>query len=164
MPILNPHSLEFFSKSSDQTKRLGSRLGVFLSTGDVICLSGELGSGKTTFVQGLVKGWGSLDMATSPTYVIVNQYSRPDGRILNHMDAYRLSGAIDAINLDMDQLISSGALVVEWPELIRSALPQNHLWIDLAWIEEFQRRMVFNAKGKHYQDLLEDFRKKSFGG
>ncbi|OJX46227.1 MAG: tRNA (adenosine(37)-N6)-threonylcarbamoyltransferase complex ATPase subunit type 1 TsaE [Chloroflexi bacterium 44-23] len=164
MPILNPHSLEFFSKSADQTKRLGSRLGTCLSVGDVICLSGDLGTGKTTFVQGLNQGWGSLDQATSPTFVIINQYRRPDGRILHHMDAYRLSGAIDAINLDMEQIISSGALIIEWPELIRSALPQNHLWIDLFLVDQFQRRMVFNPRGAYYRDLLHEFRKKTFGG
>lgn len=164
MPILNPNSLEFFSKSSDQTKRLGSRLGAVLSVNDMVCLSGDLGSGKTTFVQGLIRGWGSLDQATSPTYVIVNQYGRPDGQILHHMDAYRLSGAIDAINLDMDQIISTGPVVVEWPELIRSALPPNHLWIDLYWVDDFQRRMVFSAIGAYYQDLLQEFRIRAFGG
>jgi len=164
MPILDPNSIEFFSKSSDQTKRLGSRLGTSLSIGDVICLSGDLGSGKTTFVQGLANGWGSLDLVTSPTFVIINQYRKAGGGILHHMDAYRLSGAIDAIDLDMDQIISTGALVLEWPELIRSALPQNHLWIDMTWVGEFQRRIVFTAKGIHYKEILNEFRKKTFGG
>ncbi len=164
MPILDPNSIEFFSKSSDQTKRLGTRLGAFLNKGDIVCLSGDLGTGKTTFVQGLAKGWGSLDLVTSPTFVIINQYRKPDGEILHHMDAYRLSGAIDAINLDMDQIITTGALVLEWPELIQSALPQSHLWIDLKWVDDFQRRMVFTGKGIHYQQLLKEFRIKSFGG
>lgn len=164
MPILNPNSLEFFSKSADQTKRLGSRLGAVLTVSDMVCLSGDLGSGKTTFVQGLIRGWGSLDQATSPTYVIVNQYRRPDGQILHHMDAYRLSGSIDAINLDLEQIISTGPVVVEWPELIRSALPSQHLWIDLVWVEEFQRRMVFTARGEHYQEILKQFRVRAFGG
>ncbi|MHB8134147.1 MAG: tRNA (adenosine(37)-N6)-threonylcarbamoyltransferase complex ATPase subunit type 1 TsaE [Anaerolineaceae bacterium] len=164
MPILDPNSVEFFSKSSDQTKRLGSRLGSSLNIGDVICLSGNLGSGKTTFVQGMANGWGSLDLVTSPTFVIINQYRKADGGILHHMDAYRLSGAIDAIDLDMDQIISTGALVIEWPELIRSALPQNYLWIDLTWVDEFQRRIVFTAKGIHYKEILNEFRKKTFGG
>lgn len=164
MPILDPNSIEFFSKSSDQTKRLGSRLGAFLNISDIICLSGDLGTGKTTFIQGLAKGWGSLDLVTSPTFVIINQYRKPDGAILHHMDAYRLSGAVDAINLDIDQLITTGALVIEWPELIQSALPSHHLWIDMTWVDEFQRRMVFTAKGIHYQQLLKEFRIRSFGG
>jgi tRNA threonylcarbamoyladenosine biosynthesis protein TsaE len=164
MPILDPNSIEFFSKSADQTKRLGARLGAFLTIGDIVCLSGDLGSGKTTFVQGLTRGWGSLDLVTSPTFVIVNQYSRPDGCILHHMDAYRLTGAIDAIDLDMDQIISTGPVVLEWPELIRSALPQNNLWINLTWVDESQRRMVFTANGTRNRELLNEFRRKAFGG
>ena len=59
MPILEPHSLEFISRNADQTRRVGIRLGTQLSSGDVVCLSGDLGSGKTTLVQGLAVGWGS---------------------------------------------------------------------------------------------------------
>ncbi len=164
MPILDPHSLEFFSKSADQTKRLGARLGSFLNIGDVICLSGDLGSGKTTFVQGMARGWGSLDNVTSPTFVIVNQYRRPDNSILFHMDAYRLSGAEDAFNLDIDQFFTEGSLVIEWPRQIQGALPDQYLWVDMVWVDDFQRRMVFKPKGQYYKALLNDFRQKSFGG
>ena len=67
MPILEPNAFEFISRSPDQTKRLGIRLGSFLQAGDVVCLSGELGAGKTTLVQGIAEGWGSPDAVTSPT-------------------------------------------------------------------------------------------------
>ena len=164
MPILDPHSLEFFSKSADQTKRLGARLGTLLNTGDVICLSGDLGSGKTTFVQGLARGWGSLDVVTSPTFVIVNQYRKPDLSVLYHMDAYRLSGAEDAFNLDIDHFFSSGPLVIEWPNQIKGALPDSYLWVELVWVDEFQRRMVFKPFGTRYKELLNEFRQKTFGG
>jgi tRNA threonylcarbamoyladenosine biosynthesis protein TsaE len=164
MPILDPFSLEFFSKSSDQTRRLGSRLGSSLETGDVICLSGDLGSGKTTFTQGIAKGWGSLDAVTSPTFVIVNQYRKPEGTILQHMDAYRLEGAEDAFDLDLDFMLQNGALVIEWPEKIKAAIPQDYLWIDLTWVDEFQRRIVFSPKGERYKALLTSFRQKAFGG
>lgn len=164
MPILDQHSLEFFSKSAEQTKRLGTRLGSLLKVGDVVCLSGDLGAGKTTFVQGIARGWGSLDMVTSPTFVIVNQYRRPEGAILHHMDAYRLMGAEDAYNLDMEEMYHSGALVMEWPEQIKEALPETYLWVNLIWIDENQRRMVFLPKGEQYQKLLSSFRQKTFGG
>ncbi|PKO14191.1 MAG: tRNA (adenosine(37)-N6)-threonylcarbamoyltransferase complex ATPase subunit type 1 TsaE [Chloroflexi bacterium HGW-Chloroflexi-10] len=164
MPILNSNSLEFFSKSADQTKRLGLRLGALLKVGDVVCLSGDLGAGKTTFVQGLARGWGSLDVVTSPTFVIVNQYRKPEGCILHHMDAYRLAGAEDAFNLDIDLMFSSGALVIEWPEQIQKALPENYLWMELSWIDELQRRIVFMPKGERYIDLVGLFRQNAFGG
>lgn len=164
MPILDQHSVEFFSKSTEQTRRLGTRLGALLNPGDVICLSGDLGTGKTTFVQGIAKGWGSLDVVTSPTFVIVNQYRRPEGTILHHMDAYRLQGAEDAFNLDMEEMFATGALVLEWPEQIKEALPKTYLWINLVWVDENQRRMVFIPKGSYYQNLLSTYRHKTFGG
>ena len=65
MPILDDQSLEFISHSTDQTRRLGMRLGALMNPGDIICLIGELGAGKTTLVQGLSSGWGSLDLLTA---------------------------------------------------------------------------------------------------
>ncbi len=164
MPILDPFSLEFFSRSSDQTKRLGNRLGATLVPGDIVCLSGDLGSGKTTFTQGIAKGWGSLDQVTSPTFVIVNQYQKPEGTILYHMDAYRLENSEDAFSLDIENMISNGALIIEWPERIKAAIPSEHLWIDLSWVDEFQRRMVFTPIGEKYRTILSGFRQKAFGG
>ncbi|MDX9851297.1 MAG: tRNA (adenosine(37)-N6)-threonylcarbamoyltransferase complex ATPase subunit type 1 TsaE [Anaerolineaceae bacterium] len=164
MPILDPHSLEFFSKSSEQTRRLGTRLGSGLMIGDVICLAGDLGSGKTTFTQGISKGWGSLNHVTSPTFVLVNQYKKPEGTILYHMDAYRLENAEEAFSLDIDEMVQSGALVIEWPDRIKAALPGEYLWIDLSWVDEFQRRMVFTPMGDRYRSLLTAFRQKAFGG
>ena len=164
MPILDPFSLEFFSRSSEQTRRLGTRLGSSLIVGDVICLAGDLGSGKTTFTQGISKGWGSLDLVTSPTFVIVNQYKKPEGTLLFHLDAYRLENAEDAFSLDIEEMFQSGALVIEWPDRIKEALPVEYLWIDLSWVDEFQRRMVFIPVGDRYRSLLTAFRQKAFGG
>lgn len=164
MPILDPFTLEFFSKSTDQTRRLGTRLGSSLQSGDVICLSGDLGSGKTTFTQGIGKGWGSLNIVTSPTFVIVNQYEKPEGSVLYHIDAYRLENAEDAFNIDIENMYSSGTMVIEWPERIKEALPESYLWIDLTWVDEFQRRLVFTPIGDRYRSLLTAFRQKAFGG
>src|SRR5512135_3538255 len=104
MPILNARTLEFFSRSPDQTRRLGVRLGALLQPGDLICLSGDLGAGKTTLVQGVAQGWGSLDTVSSPTFVLVNEYRRPDGAFLFHLDAYRLESEPEAAELDIDGL------------------------------------------------------------
>jgi len=75
MPILPPHAFEVFSHSPEQTRRVGIRLGSLLQVGDIVCLEGDLGSGKTTLVQGITQGWGSPSKVTSPTYVIVNEYA-----------------------------------------------------------------------------------------
>src|SRR5215207_2830991 len=110
MPILDTHSLEFFSKSPEQTRRIGMRLGAVLKKGDVVCLQGELGAGKTTFVQGVAQGWGSLDSVSSPTFILVNMYRRADQSQLFHMDAYRLESTPEAEELDLDSMLAQGAL------------------------------------------------------
>lgn len=164
MPILDPHTLEFVSRSPEQTRRLGARLGGLLQLGDLVCLSGDLGSGKTTLVQGIAQGWGTLDTVTSPTFVLVNEYRRPDGNTLFHLDAYRLSGRFDAEDLDLDRMLDLGSMVVEWSEKIKPILPVDYLWIDLRWVAEEQRGMTFNHCGERHAKLLADFRKKVFGG
>jgi tRNA threonylcarbamoyladenosine biosynthesis protein TsaE len=164
MPILNSFTVEFFSRSAEQTRRLGMRLGSLLKPGQVLCLSGDLGAGKTTLVQGLAQGWGSADAVSSPTFVLVNDYRRPDGKTLHHMDAYRLRDALDAEDLDLDIMIEEGALVVEWPERIKSALPDQHLWVSLRWLTDEQRGMVFTPYGKAYEEMMDEFRRQIFGG
>jgi len=163
MPILASDSVEFISRSPAQTRRAGMRLGALVRPGDVICLAGDLGSGKSTLVQGICAGWGSLDQATSPTFVLVNVYRRLDGMRLFHLDGYRLSDALEAEDLDIEALISQGPLVVEWADRIQAALPQEHLWIALAWIDEEQRDLMISANGSRYQNLLAEFRKRVYG-
>jgi tRNA threonylcarbamoyladenosine biosynthesis protein TsaE len=164
MPILDARTLEFFSRSPEQTRRLGSRLGALLLPGDVICLSGDLGSGKTTFVQGLAQGWGALDPVSSPTFVLVNMYRRADGRRMYHLDAYRLESALEAEDLDLDLMLEDGPLVVEWPERIQPVLPANRLWISMRYIADEQRGMVFTGQGERFDEMLAGFRKRVFGG
>lgn len=163
-PILDPNILEFFSRSPEQTRRVGMRLGTLLRRGSVLCLSGDLGSGKTTMVQGIARGWGSPDNVTSPTFILVNQYRRPDGNRMYHLDAYRLAGAMEAEDLDLDLMLEEGCLVIEWPEKIQDVLPGNTLWVNLAWLSEETRHMVFQPAGKVYKDMVEDLRQQAFGG
>jgi tRNA threonylcarbamoyladenosine biosynthesis protein TsaE len=164
MPILDARTLEFFSRSPEQTRRLGARLGGLMEPGDLVCLAGDLGSGKTTLVQGIAQGWGSLDTVTSPTFVLVNEYRRPNGSRLFHLDAYRLENWLQGEDLDIDRMVASGPLVVEWPERIQQALPAEHLWVSLRWIDQEQRAMTILSHGTRYETLLADFRKRVFGG
>lgn len=164
MPILDPRSFEFFSRGPEQTRRLGIRLGALLRPGDLVCLSGDLGAGKTTLVQGMAQGFGSLDAVSSPTFVICNQYRRPNGAVLSHLDAYRLQNAYEGEDLDLYLMLERGALVVEWPERIEAALPVDRLWVKLRYMAEEQRGMQFNAHGKRYDALLGAFRRQVLGG
>ena len=163
MPILDPNSLEFISRSAEQTRRVGMRLGAYLQPGDLIALEGDLGAGKTTFVQGIANGWGSLDQVSSPTFVLVNVYRRPDGQRLYHLDAYRLENAAEAWDLDLENMLANGPMVVEWANRIQKALPDENLWIRMRYIEESQRDLVFTANGGRYQKMLHTLQEKVFG-
>jgi tRNA threonylcarbamoyladenosine biosynthesis protein TsaE len=156
--------MDFFSRSPDQTRRIGMRLGAALQAGDVICLQGDLGAGKTTFVQGIARGWGSLDLVSSPTFIIVNMYRRPDEALLFHMDAYRLDSTPEAEELDLDSMLSQGPLLIEWPERVDGLVPAEHLWVYLEHIDEQGREMKFHAIGRRYDDLLEVIRHAAYGG
>jgi tRNA threonylcarbamoyladenosine biosynthesis protein TsaE len=164
MPILDAHTLEFFSRSPEQTRRVGMRLGGHLQAGDVVCLQGDLGAGKTTFVQGLAQGWGSLDSASSPTFILVNMYRRADASQLYHLDAYRIDSIPEAEELDMESMLSQGPLVIEWPERIGELVPSERLWVTFDYMGDEHRQMVFKAGGKHYDNMLDEIRKTMFGG
>ena len=156
--------MDFFSRSPEQTRRVGSRLGGALQAGDVICLQGELGAGKTTFVQGIAQGWGSLDSVSSPTFILVNMYRRADQGQLFHMDAYRLESTPEAEELDLDSMLAQGALLIEWPERMNGLIPTERLWVNLEHIDEEEREMKFKATGRRYDELLEVIRHGTFGG
>lgn len=164
MPILDAHTLDFFSRSPEQTRRVGIRLGKALRCGDVICLQGDLGAGKTTFVQGIAKGWGSLDEVSSPTFILVNLYRRADGAQLHHMDAYRLDSVPEAEELDLDSMLEQGPLLIEWAERVRDLLPGERIWVEMEYLTEEHRQMRFKSRGRRYDALLDELRQSLFGG
>ena len=164
MPILDSHTMDFFSRSPEQTRRIGMRLGGVLQAGDLICLQGDLGAGKTTFVQGIARGWGSLDSVSSPTFILVNVYRRNDQSQLFHMDAYRLDSTPEAEELDLDSMLAEGALIIEWPERMAGLIPAERLWVNLEHVDDEEREMKFNAHGKRYDELLEVIRHAMVGG
>jgi tRNA threonylcarbamoyladenosine biosynthesis protein TsaE len=140
------------------------RLGALVKSGHTICLTGDLGSGKTTLVQGMAQGWGSTDLATSPSFVLINEYHRPDGEILFHLDAYRLKNTAEGEELDIDGMLSRGTMVVEWPENIRKALPEHMLSIGMRWMADEHRGLVLTASGDEYRSLLDGIRQQIYGG
>jgi tRNA threonylcarbamoyladenosine biosynthesis protein TsaE len=165
MPILQEGSLDFLSHSSQQTVRLGVRLGELIGPGYVICMTGDLGTGKTTLAQGIARGWGSLDQVTSPTFLLINEYRRADGSRLYHFDAFRLSGIDEAVNIGLLEILDNGnPLLIEWPERVAEILPNDRLWISLRWVDESRRGLHFDAYGPVYERLLRNYRKVVFGG
>lgn len=164
MPILDSHTLEFFSRSPEQTRRIGMRLGSALKPGDMICLQGDLGAGKTTFVQGVAQGWGSLDSVSSPTFILVNIYRRADAGRLFHLDAYRVDSVPEAEELDLDTMLAEGPLLVEWAERLETLIPAERIWIKLTHVAEEQRQMLFKAHGTRYDALLDELQHAIVGG
>ncbi len=163
MSILDEHSLDFISRSPEQTRRIGIRLGGLLKCGDLICLQGELGAGKTTLVQGIAQGWGALDPVSSPTFVLVNVYrGAGDGQFF-HMDAYRIESAHEAEELDLATLLSEGLLLIEWADRVKDILPGGHLWVELEYVGEEHRQMKFAARGKRYDEIVAKLRHSMFG-
>lgn len=163
MPILRDGAFELFSNSPEQTRRLGMQLGSLLQAGDLICMEGDLGAGKTTLVQGIAAGWGSTSTVTSPTFVLVNVYRRPDGARLAHLDAYRLDNAKDADALDIDLLLEQGPVMVEWAQKIEEALPRERLWLKFFWIDEGRRRLEIAPHGERYQPIAAALQETVFG-
>jgi tRNA threonylcarbamoyladenosine biosynthesis protein TsaE len=142
--------------SPEETEALGERLGKQLRSGDVVCLAGDLGAGKTCLTRGLAHGWGAQERATSPTFILVNEYHRAaDSQRFFHMDCYRLSGAAEAQTVALDDLLDApGVLIIEWPERIAPALPPDRLWVDILDRGDTVRELVFHAGGKRARRLL----------
>lgn len=165
MPILKAGELDLISHSPEQTQRLGARLGALLRPGGVICLSGDMGAGKTMFSSGFGVGWGAIEPLVSPTYTIVHQHNRAtDDSILCHLDCYRLSGPDDADSIAFDDLLDSGAaMLIEWPEKIEALLPEERLWIRLRTVDATHRTLNFQPTGAYYTALVEQFRQKVIG-
>jgi tRNA threonylcarbamoyladenosine biosynthesis protein TsaE len=139
------------SGAPEQTRAIAERLGALLRAGDVLLLSGELGAGKTTFVQGLARGLGFEGAVSSKSFVLLGEYQ---GRVkLYHADLYRLDGPEQVQDLALDEISMDGVLVVEWPERARRVLPREHLWIEFKVAGETERELCFEARGARAEEL-----------
>lgn len=149
-------ALELQTHSPEETERLGERIGALLRPGDVLCLSGDLGAGKTCLTRGLARGWGSSQQPTSPTFTLVNEYRRAtDAQRFYHMDCYRLSGAVEARTTALDDILDApGVLVIEWPERIAAALPDERLWIEIRDLGDSERAFRLVAAGERAAAIL----------
>lgn len=150
--------LELLSHSSLDTERLGERLGRLTERGDVIAVSGDLGSGKTVLARGVAGGLGiDPGEVTSPTFIILREHG--GGRLpLFHLDLYRLSGS-DLASTGWEEAVQGdGVTVIEWPERAVGALPRDRLEIHLEHVAETRRRLRVAAGGPRSRGLLEGLR------
>lgn len=165
MPILKEGQLDIISHSAEQTQRLGARLGALLQPGDVICLSGDMGAGKTVFAAGIGQGWGARTALTSPTFNLVHDHTRAaDSQHLYHLDCYRLERPSDAESIGLEDILSGrGPVIIEWPEQIERLLPRQRLWIELRVVEATRRSFLLVGEGARYDALITKFREVAFG-
>jgi tRNA threonylcarbamoyladenosine biosynthesis protein TsaE len=136
-----------------------------LHGGEVICLEGSLGAGKTCFAQGLGRGWGATDDLTSPTFTLIHELHRAaDKAHLYHVDLYRIEKEAEAWMLGLTDLMDSTAsVVIEWPERAPSLLPPERLWIKLETLDDTRRRLTFRATEQTHLNLLNILKKSAFG-
>ncbi|HSJ54153.1 MAG TPA: tRNA (adenosine(37)-N6)-threonylcarbamoyltransferase complex ATPase subunit type 1 TsaE [Anaerolineae bacterium] len=163
---MNQDTLDLISHSAAQTRRFGARLGMLLRPGDVVCLEGDLGTGKTCLVQGVGLGLGVVESVTSPTFTLVAEYRPPSpAPALYHVDVYRLDNAPQealAFGLD-DYLGGDGVCIIEWADRVESLLPPERLWLTFRHLGESKRGILLHASGERYRALLHEFRQSAFG-
>lgn len=143
---------KYTSRCEEDTLELAENLESEKFPGMVICLDGELGSGKTVFVKGFAKSLGITENITSPTFNIVKEYETGE-MPLNHMDVYRLEDTDETIGFN-DYFKSDDITIIEWSELIKDQLPEERLDIKFKVIDENTRVLVLKPHGQKYEDVV----------
>lgn len=137
--------MEIITQSARETQTLGERFATDLKPGEILALYGELGSGKTTFIQGLAKGLGIKDRVISPTFVFLRQYPVNQDLIkrFNHIDLYRINQAKEAKGLGLEEIFTDeeGITVIEWADRIEKLLPQKRINLYFEYLEENKRKI-----------------------
>ncbi|MTI60507.1 MAG: tRNA (adenosine(37)-N6)-threonylcarbamoyltransferase complex ATPase subunit type 1 TsaE [Firmicutes bacterium] len=149
---------QFRSKTAKETFFLGEITGHLIEKEQVILLSGDLGVGKTVFVQGIASGMEIIDDVSSPTYTLVNEYS---GELpLYHMDFYRLEDEIDLLDLGFeDYLDRKGIIIIEWPELAYGFLSPDYIYVKIDRLADGAREITLEAEGVRSKKLIEGIKK-----
>lgn len=145
-------------KNENETREFAKNLASILKKGDVIVLSGELGAGKTKFVEGILEYFNLQDEISSPTFTIVNEYKNDEINIY-HFDLYRLSDIYEFENIGGEEYFNKGICIFEWGELIEDILPNDYIKIKFERIgnEDNYRKLNIETFGEKYKDI--DFTK-----
>lgn len=145
-------------KNENETRKFSKNLASILKKGDVIVLSGELGAGKTKFVEGILEYFNLQDEISSPTFTIVNEYKNDQINIY-HFDLYRLSDIYEFENIGGEEYFNKGVCIFEWGELIEDILPNDYIKINFERIgnEENYRKLNIETFGEKYKNV--DFTK-----
>ncbi len=150
-------NLTIITKSPEETKNLGKEVGKLAKPGDLLAFYGELGAGKTCFIQGISRGLKVKDYVTSPSFTIVNEYQ---GKIpIYHFDLFRLNTE-EILELGYEEYFyGEGLTVIEWAEKIEQLLPKEHLKIKIKFKDRYQRTISFISQGDSFNKFLEELNK-----
>ncbi len=151
-------TVRLISHSPAETIAIGCGLGKLLQPGDILCLAGSLGAGKTCLARGIAIGLGADEArVSSPTFVLAQEYS---GRIpMYHLDLYRLKSADEVEDAALDEYIGGdGVAVIEWPEVYSPLLNMDRLTVEIGTTATFERELVLAPQGDRYRRILEEMR------
>ena len=142
-----PPSLELFTSTPDQTKSAGKAIAELVAPSDVVSLTGDLGAGKTTLVQGIAAGLGVTEPVLSPTFTLVREYE--GRRHIYHLDVYRLERLQDVMDLGLEEMLDRrGVVLIEWGDAIEVLLPESYLQVELTIPEDGEgRRIALQGRG-----------------
>ena len=147
--------MEFISASLAETSSVGEALGSVCAPGDVICLGGDLGAGKTTMAQAIARGVGvaAKEYVSSPTFAILHEYH---GRLtIYHMDFYRLGSSDDVVGLGLDEyLYGEGLSLIEWYERAETIIPKSSLIVKLLFLNHTSRKISFESGSSDWDKRL----------
>ena len=136
-------NFKIVSNSEDETKNFAKKFAKELKKGDVVVLSGELGSGKTKFVEGFLNNFNLQNEISSPTFNIVNEYSN-DNVTIYHFDVYRLADSSEFYEIGGEEFFEKGICLIEWGEIISDALPKSHIEISFERDENVENKRILN--------------------
>jgi len=148
---------KYISKSENDTKSFAKNLASKLQKGDIIVLTGDLGSGKTKFTEGFLSYYGLENEISSPTFTIVNEYKK-ENVIIYHFDVYRLESSDDFYAIGGEEYFDNGICIIEWGELIEDVLPESYIKISFKKdnFNENIRTLNIQTYGNKYDYLMEE--------
>lgn len=151
-------TIEINSDSPQKTIEIAKKLAYFLESKDIVVLTGELGSGKTKFVEGFLSYFNLQDEISSPTFNIVNEYDTLKYNIY-HFDVYRLEDTEEFLAIGGEEYFENGICLIEWGEIIKALLPKDYIHITFSKdsFNENSRILKITAYGKKYEKLLKNF-------
>ncbi|SCY74212.1 tRNA (adenosine(37)-N6)-threonylcarbamoyltransferase complex ATPase subunit type 1 TsaE [Alkaliphilus peptidifermentans] len=141
--------------NQQETEAIAEKLGSMVKKGDIICLTGDLGAGKTVFSKSFAKGLGVQEVVTSPTFTIVQEYQ---GRIpMYHFDVYRVNQPHEMDDIGFDEYVfGDGVCIIEWASIIKEILPENCLWIEIQVTGAESRTICVEDQSQNYKNIIKE--------